>query len=89
MENEKFIDSSEINEIVKNLTLFDDYFMSVIFDKNIPATQMVLRTILGKQDIKVKSVTGQRTLKNPLTKLRFRGAVKVQSLRGQDFTAVC
>ena len=70
MENEKFIDSSEINEIVKNLTLFDDYFMSVIFDKNIPATQMVLRTILGKQDIKVKSVTGQRTLKNPLTKGR-------------------
>lgn len=52
MENEKFIDSSEINEIVKNLTLFDDYFMSVIFDKNIPATQLVLRTILGKQYVR-------------------------------------
>ncbi|MBR4640267.1 MAG: hypothetical protein IKO79_06885 [Butyrivibrio sp.] len=39
--------------------------MSLVFDKNIPATELVLRIIL-KRDIIVKSVEGQEEYKNPL-----------------------
>ena len=65
MQKEKIVDSSETRKVVDSLTLFDDYFMSVIFDKNIPATELVIRIILGRKDIRVKSVTSQRTLKSP------------------------
>ena len=47
------------------MTLFDDDLMSHVFDKNIEATELVLRIILG-EDIKVISVTGQNELKNPI-----------------------
>ena len=39
--------------------------MSHVFDKNIEATELILRIILG-EDIKVISVEGQDELKNPL-----------------------
>ena len=65
MQKEKIVDSSETRKVVDSLTLFDDYFMSVIFDKNIPAAELVIRIILGRKDIRVKSVTSQRTLKSP------------------------
>ncbi len=41
-----------INKIVDDMTLFDDDLMSHVFDKNIEATELVLRIILG-EDIKV------------------------------------
>ena len=70
MDKAILFDSSEIREIVDSLTLFDDYLMSLVFDKNIPATELMLKAILNRQDIKVKSVVGQRTLKSPLPKGR-------------------
>ena len=57
--------SYEVSRIIDNLTLFDDDMMSLVFDKNIPATELVLRIIL-KRDIIVKSVEGQEEYKNPL-----------------------
>ena len=47
-----------VNELVNELTLFDDDLMSRVFDKNIKATELLLRIILGKK-VKVISVTGQ------------------------------
>ncbi|SFC60025.1 hypothetical protein [Butyrivibrio sp. YAB3001] len=55
----------KVNQIVDDLTLFDDDLMSLVFDKNIPATQLVLRIIFNR-DIEVISVEGQEELKNPL-----------------------
>ena len=52
-----------VNILVDGLTLFDDDLMSRVFDKNIVATELVLRIILGR-NIKVISVTGQDELKN-------------------------
>ena len=52
-----------VSELVDRLTLFDDDLMSRVFDKNIEATELVLRIIL-KRKIKVISVTGQDELKN-------------------------
>jgi len=59
----------QINELIDNLTLFDDDLMSRVFDKNIPATELVLKIILGR-DIKVISVKGQEEIKNPNVKGR-------------------
>lgn len=52
-----------VNELVNELTLFDDDLMSRVFDKNIKETELLLRIILGKK-VKVISVTGQNEMKN-------------------------
>ena len=52
-----------VNELVNELTLFDDDLMSRVFDKNIKATELLLRIILGTK-VKVISVTGQNEMKN-------------------------
>lgn len=46
------------------MTLFDDDLMSRVFDNNIPATELVLRIILGR-DIEVVSAKGRVIIKNP------------------------
>ncbi len=60
-ENQQII----VNKIIDGLTLFDDDLMSHVFDKNIEATELMLRIILGR-NIKVISVDGQDEFKNPI-----------------------
>ena len=55
-----------VEKIVDEMTLFDDDLMSIVFDGNIPATELLLRAILERNDIKVLSVVGQKELKNPV-----------------------
>ena len=55
-----------VEKIVDDMTLFDDDLMSMVFDSNIPATELVLKIILKTDDIKVVSVVGQKELKNPV-----------------------
>lgn len=62
---------ADIDEVVDNMTLMDDDFMSKVFDGNIPATGRLLRTILGREDIEVISVVGQMELQNPLVEGRM------------------
>ena len=59
-----------VNELVNELTLFDDDLMSCVFDKNIKATELLLRIILGKK-VKVISVTGQNEMKT----IRLAGVI--------------
>ncbi len=65
-ENQEKNRDVDIDEVVDNMTLMDDDFMSKAFDGNIPATGRLLRTILGREDIEVISVVGQMELQNPL-----------------------
>lgn len=58
--------AERINQIVDNLTLFDDDLMSMVFDGNIPATELLLKAVLKKEDMSVISVVGQRELQNPV-----------------------
>lgn len=44
-----------VRKIIANLTLLDDDLMSKVFDKNIPATELLLKIILQRDDIKVSS----------------------------------
>ena len=58
-------EGERINNLLDKMTLFDDDLMSRVFDKNIQATQLILRIILQK-DIKVISAKGQEEFKNPI-----------------------
>lgn len=51
---------------IKEFRLLDDDFMSRVFDGNIECTELVLRIILDKPDIKVREVHTQREIKNLL-----------------------
>ena len=63
----RFGGMSEKNmERIRRLRLIDDEFMTVCFEDSIEATQLVLRIVLGKPDITVKSVRTQKRLKNLL-----------------------
>ena len=52
-----------INKLIDGLTLFADDLMSRVFDKNIEATELLLRIILERK-IKVISVNGQEEMKS-------------------------
>jgi predicted transposase/invertase (TIGR01784 family) len=61
--------NKQIEEIVDNLTLFDDQFMTRVFDQNKPATKRLISTILDKQ-VEIASVVGRDNLNNPVVKGR-------------------
>lgn len=54
-------------KLLEKLTLLDDEFMTIIFDRNIKATELVLNIILGRVDMKVIEAIAQREYKNPVT----------------------
>lgn len=56
----------ETLEAVDKLCLFDDDFMSLVFDRNIETTEYLLNTIFERDDMKVLEVVGQRDYKNPV-----------------------
>jgi hypothetical protein len=55
-----------VDQVIDGLTLFDDDLMSMVFDGNIKATELLLRLILKQEDIKVITVVGQRELESPI-----------------------
>lgn len=59
-------DSRTINQIIDDMDLFDDDLMSMVFDGNTPATELLLKIILKRDDITVISVVGQREFQNPV-----------------------
>lgn len=54
----------EILQQIKGLRLMDDEFMTKCFEDNVECTELVLRIIMDKDDLKVKSARTQYTLKN-------------------------
>ena len=53
-------------KILDGFCLLDDFFMTVVFDRNIRATEFLLNIILGRDDLEVIEVVAQRDYKNPL-----------------------
>ena len=53
--------------MLAGFTLLDDDFMTIVFDRNIEAAELVLNIILGRNDLKVIEVVAQREYKNPIT----------------------
>ena len=61
--------SEETLKILEQLRLFDDDFMTMVFDENIEATELLLNIILERNDmevIKVEKQEVQKEMKNPL-----------------------
>ena len=54
----------EILEIIQQLRLMDDYFMQVCLQNSVECTELILRIILDKPDLKVQRVTAQKALAN-------------------------
>ena len=61
--SKKFSERTE--KIVDNMSLMDDDLMSMVFEDNIPATELLLQTILGEKITVIES-KGQVELNNPL-----------------------
>ncbi len=59
-------DNRTVEQIVDDMDLFDDDLMSMVFDGNIPATELLLKIILKRDDITVISVVGQREFQSPV-----------------------
>ena len=55
----------ELDRAIDDLTLFDDDLMSKVFDGNTEATELLLRIILERDDVKVLRVKGQVDMKSP------------------------
>ena len=49
---------------IRGFRLIDDDFMNACFEGNIEGTELVLRIILNKPDLSVKSVNTQKVMKN-------------------------
>ena len=49
---------------IRNFRLMDDDFMNACFDNNIEATELLVRIILDRPDLRLKSVNTQKVMKN-------------------------
>ena len=56
----------EILEAIDRLCLLDDNLMTLVFDRNIDATELLLNVILQRKDLRVLEVAAQREYKNPM-----------------------
>ena len=65
-ENKSEERKQELNKTIDGFSLFDDDFMSIVFDQNIEATEFLLNIILDRDDIEVIDVIGQREYRNPV-----------------------
>lgn len=65
-ENKSEERKQELNKTIDGFSLFDDDFMSIVFDRNIEATEFLLNIILERDDMEVIEVIGQREYKNPV-----------------------
>lgn len=53
--------------MLAGFSLLDDDFMTIVFDRNIEAAELVLNIIFRRDDMKVIEVVAQREYKNPVT----------------------
>ena len=66
---QKALKRKGILKAIAELSLLDDNLMTLVFDRNIEATELLLKVILQRNDLKVLEVVGQRN-----TKIQCRGA---------------
>lgn len=64
MEKDRERKRQEILQRIKGMRLMDDEFMTKCFEDNVECTELVLRIIMDKDDLNVKSARTQYTVKN-------------------------
>ena len=65
-ENQIDVKRKETLEAIEKLCLLDDDLMTLVFDRNVEATELLLNVILQRNDLKVLEVVAQREYKNPI-----------------------
>ena len=65
-DNQKQLERQETLKAIGKLNLLDDNLMTLVFDRNIEATELLLNVILQRNDLKVLEVVAQREYKNPM-----------------------
>ena len=65
-DDRKQLERQETLEAIGKLNLLDDNLMTLVFDRNIEATELLLNVILQRSDLKVLEVVAQREYKNPM-----------------------
>ena len=65
-ENRTDLKRKETLKAIETLSLLDDNLMTLVFDRNIEATELLLNVILQRDDLKVLEVVAQREYKNLL-----------------------
>ncbi|MCI9336814.1 MAG: hypothetical protein HFH93_04590 [Lachnospiraceae bacterium] len=66
-DNQKALKRKEAQKAISEMCLLDDNLMTLVFDRNIEATELLLNIILRRNDLKVLEVVGQREYKNPMS----------------------
>lgn len=61
--------NARVSKLIDEMTLFDDDLMTLVFNKNIPAVELLLRIILGRK-VHVKEHSVQVELRNPISEGR-------------------
>ena len=74
MADTKYTPSKEAEEILDGYRLMDDNFMTLFFDQNYEATELLLNVILNRTDLKVKNLEVQKTEKNASVDRRFHSS---------------
>ena len=73
----------ETLEAIRKLCLLDDNLMTLVFDRNIEATELLLNVILQRDDLKVLEVVAQREYKNPMPRGRSI-TIDIYAVDGND-----
>lgn len=64
--NQTDVKRKETLKAIETLSLLDDNLMTLVFDRNIEATELLLNVILQRDDLEVLEVVAQREYKNLL-----------------------
>ena len=64
--NQTDLKRKETLKVIETLSLLDDNLMTLVFDRNIEATELLLNVILQRDDLRVLEVVAQREYKNLL-----------------------
>lgn len=67
IEKRKVSKRKEALKAIGEMCLLDDNLMTLVFDRNTEAAELLLNIILQRNDLKVLEVVGQREYKNPMS----------------------
>lgn len=65
--NQVDLKREETLKAIETLSLLDDNLMTLVFDRNIEAAELLLNVILQRNDLKVLEVVAQREYRNPMS----------------------
>lgn len=65
--NQADLKRRETLKAIETLSLLDDNLMTLVFDRNTEAAELLLNVVLQRDDLKVLEVVAQREYKNPMS----------------------